>query len=275
MNKKKLSMMVATVLMAVLVAGMGAMTYSKYITTTTTEKQQATAANWGFVVTADASELFGNAYNVSDESPNVATKVEASNNEVSVKANTTGLIVAPGTAGKMTITINGRAEVMAQLNISVVDASTSEICLKNYNEQKVDYYPIIWTLKDGSNNKIGESGTLTKVLSELKGKSQVIKPNEEYGKAYTLSWEWPLETGTGENTGVNNIKNIYDSIIGYKSFHKGYTIAKDTDNKIWNSIKSSVRDLKQAEFNDTNIITTVSFQLNISIEQIQEVPQNN
>ena len=62
MNKtknKKLFMVVAIVLMLGLVAGMGAMTYSRYATKYDAPPQSATAAKWGFVVTANAENLFG------------------------------------------------------------------------------------------------------------------------------------------------------------------------------------------------------------------------
>ena len=71
MKKKRLSVVVATALMASLVVGMGAMTYSKYITSTSIPTQQATAANWGFVITADATNLFGRNYNVAPKSDTI------------------------------------------------------------------------------------------------------------------------------------------------------------------------------------------------------------
>ena len=62
MKGKKFLTMAATSLMACLVAGMGAMTYSKYITSDNTGTQQATAANWGFVVTVNADDLFASSF---------------------------------------------------------------------------------------------------------------------------------------------------------------------------------------------------------------------
>ena len=47
-KNKKMLVAVAMILMIALVAGMGAMTYSKYITSGTTGEQTATAAKWGF-----------------------------------------------------------------------------------------------------------------------------------------------------------------------------------------------------------------------------------
>ena len=61
-TKKKSLVIIAMVLMVALVVGMGAMTYSRYVSTTDVPAQNATAAKWGFVVTANTSGLFGDAY---------------------------------------------------------------------------------------------------------------------------------------------------------------------------------------------------------------------
>ena len=66
MKNKKFLVIIATVLMACLVVGMGAMTYSRYISTTELPAQSATAAKWGYVITADASNLFGSDYKVAE-----------------------------------------------------------------------------------------------------------------------------------------------------------------------------------------------------------------
>jgi hypothetical protein len=256
MKKKKFLTLVATGLMACLVAAMGGMTYSKYITSTSTGKQQATAAEWGFVVTADTTNLFGRVY---DGTPAVITTSTA--DTVSVKANTatTGFIVAPGTSGSMTIAINGTAEVKSKLSLKASTTTgtdaLSEICLKNYNGSAVNYYPITWTLKNGTETVA--TGTLATVLDKLDDTdATVIKANEEYTKNYTLSWEWPLEKGEGD---AKTLNNTYDTIIGYKSYGRP-----------WSDIGGKyVGNLKETEYADDNIITGISFNIDVTIEQIQ------
>ena len=254
MKKKRLSVVVATALMASLVVGMGAMTYSKYITSTSTGTQQATAANWGFVITADASKLFGDAYNSGvivdySETGSISVRAKTDNN----------LIVAPGTSGFMTIAVSGKAEVKAQFSLKQTEAKVEEIGIKT---DTIDYKPIVWTLKSGSVQKA--QGTLTQVLSSLTTVDPiVIEANDEYTQNYELSWEWPLETITGttdeEKAASKKQNNFYDTIIGYKSY-----------NKSWAEIYSYIGGFSQTDYEtDGNISTKISFAFDVSIEQVQ------
>ena len=237
MKKKKFLTVVATVLMACLVAAMGGMTYSKYITSTSTGAQQATAAKWGFVMTANTDNLFGKMYDGAD----IVT--EDTTNGVSVKAKSNNFIVAPGTSGSMTIAISGTAEVKAQLSLktSVTDA-LSEIYLASK-----DYHPVKWTLKNGGTELA--TGTLKQVLDKLsESDATVIKANEEYTKNYELSWEWPLTTGA--------TNDIYDTMIGYKSY-----------GRTWGEISAYLPGMTSDDYD--SIITGISFNIDVTIAQIQ------
>ena len=64
-NKKAL-VLVAMILMIGLVAGMGAMTYSRYISAGKVENVAATAAKWGFIVNVNADNVFGSDYDTKD-----------------------------------------------------------------------------------------------------------------------------------------------------------------------------------------------------------------
>ena len=234
--------MISTGLMASLVVGMGAMTYSKYITSTTVPTQQATAAKWGFVVTADASGLFANAYdNATPESTKVASKVVASDNKVSVKADSDGLIVAPGTTGSMTIAISGQAEVMAALNVTA-SATTNEFGIAALDPA---YHPIVWTVTGGSLNT---TGSLDDVLDALADTSTTIYPGNNQGATYTISWSWAFDS---------TVNDVYDTAIGYKSAGKTYA-------EISQYISD---DITEAQYN--SIVSNIAFDLSISIEQIQ------
>lgn len=269
MKKKKFLTLVATGLMACLVAAMGGMTYSKYITTTKTETQQATAAKWGFVMTANTENLFGKMYNnanketgkpATDGKP--ATIITTTTDGVSVKASSDKFIVAPGTKGSMTIAIDGTAEVRAELKLTA-GTGLKEIYLKNYgtgDAVNVNYYPIVWTLKGGDLDK---SGTLNEVLTELAKTSQIIEANTTYSKNYTLSWEWPLETSDTNNT--------YDTIIGFKSYGRSWGDVVADDGTVTDyGISKYVGNLTQAQYESTdNINTTIVFDISVKIEQIQ------
>lgn len=259
MKKKKFLTLVATGLMACLVAAMGGMTYSKYITNTKTGDQQATAAKWGFVMTANTENLFGKMYNnanketgkpATDGKP--ATIVQATAEGISVEASSDKFIVAPGTKGSMTIAISGTAEVRAQLTLTA-SGTPDEICLTDYgtgDAVNVNYYPIVWTLTNGT-EPVGTPGKLKDVLDALADTSQIIEANSTYEKNYTLSWEWPLET--------NATNNIYDTIIGYKS-----------SGEDWDAISKYVGNLTKEQYvSTTNIITGISFNIDVTIAQIQ------
>lgn len=250
-KSKKPLIVVAMILMIGLVAGMGAMTYSRYITSGTTGTQTATAAKWGFVVTVNATDLFATDYSVA-EGATLATKV--AENGVAVNANSTANIVAPGTTGSMTISISGSAEVLAKLSITTI-GDVKEIFLG-------DYYPVVWKLTDGGT--LIASGKLIDVLESLTGTSTTFSAgaSDSYNKNYTLSWEWPLETGaTDDEKATNNAK---DTLIGYKAQDIGYADIKDTyvGSKLLSEVVTSE--------NYGAIVTEMSFNLQISVEQIQK-----
>ena len=52
----------AMVALIALVVGMGGYTFAKYFTSTGTHSNQATVAKWGFVLSANATNLFGEEY---------------------------------------------------------------------------------------------------------------------------------------------------------------------------------------------------------------------
>ena len=232
-NKKSL-VLVAMILMIGLVAGMGAMTYSKYITTHTTETQTATAAKWGFVITADATELFGTVYNEED-SDTFATVTETGN--IVVKASSTAKVVAPGTKGSMTFTISGTAEVLAKFTLTI-DADK----LIHFND---DYYPIVWKLSDGTDEVTStELATLS-----LAG---YIDAGDTTTRTFTLSWEWAFDQG----------KNDLDTVIGLYSNYK----ATDADTiALINTAAGTTVTAEQL----TNSSYDLEFAIVASVEQVQ------
>lgn len=252
-KNKKMLVAVAMVLMIALVAGMGAMTYSRYITSGTTGEQTATAAKWGFVVTVNAENLFGSDYK--KDGTNAVAKVDGSG-KVVVNGTGEAKVVAPGTKGSMTISITGKAEVNAKLTIKRADGS--ELTEIKYGT----YYPVKWTLNDGSTTT--EYATLSELIEDL-STSQVLAPSAvDYNKQYTLSWEWPLVTATAGLNTTN--RDVEDTLIGFK--------ANSTD---WSAITGTyVGDYKigtaadEATNYGSNIETTMSFSLVVSVEQTQE-----
>ena len=244
MKNKKFIMIFAMVLMVSLVVGMGAMTYAKYVTSYDTPAQSATAAKWGFVVTADASNLFGTQYNESNPGDTYATVDESGN--VVVKATADAKIVAPGTMGYLTINVNGSAEVMAKLSVTLDMTSTIG------NDT---YKPVQWALVAGDETPaetawVTDPETLTATAD--------YTPGTNVSSSYKLYWRWAFSTTS--TSGVSN--DPLDTVIGAKAAGKTYTEVNEMTGL----------DLTEADFNAYN--TTVSFTAAITVEQIQQPTQN-
>ena len=60
--KKKILMVTGLALLLGLVGYTGGTTYAKYVTTADTVSQTATVAKWGYTMSANAADLFGDAY---------------------------------------------------------------------------------------------------------------------------------------------------------------------------------------------------------------------
>ena len=243
-KNKKILVAVAMVLMIALVAGMGAMTYSKYITTSTTDSPTATAAKWNYVISANATNLFGTEYKEGTDADTVATTNE--DGTVVVKSTADAKVVAPGTSGSMTITVGGESEVLAQFKVSI--AATSEI-------QFDGYYPIKWKFNGNTYDNIAALNT---ALSALTAKAQWDTNAFKFtSTTYTISWEWAFN-------GENDATNVKDTLIGYKA--AGVT---------WDNLQNETcaTGVKYSAFTDDatyNAINfTMSFALTATIEQVQ------
>lgn len=237
MNKsrksKKAFIVAAIALMAALVVGMGAMTYSKYITTSSKETT-ATAAKWGFVITANADDLFGTDYTKDGD---YATKVEEDG--VAVKA--AELTLAPGTSGSMELSVNGTAEVRAQVKYQITDIQEIRV-----NED----YPVKWTLKQGANVVDGCNGVqLSVIAAKLGSLSSTIEAGEQLSNAYTLSWVWAFEGN-----------NANDTLIGMQAHYESLEGDEKTA-----YFESTLRDVKGAK----DVVCSLSFILSITVEQAQ------
>lgn len=242
-KNRKVMAIVAMVLMVCLILAMGAVTFAKYITSGTTGDQTATAAKWGFVVTVNADNLFATDYSVAD-SGTLATKATGEG----VAINADSIVVAPGSTGSMTITISGSADTLAKLTIAD-EGTPSEIHFG-------DYYPVKWTLKDGDTTVGTANSQLAEVIASLET-SQYFDAGTDYAKSYTLTWEWAFE-GAEENA------NVKDTIIGYKAMGKAFNDIKDV---FVGSTQISAVCANQEAFE--GIVSTLSFKLNVSIEQAQ------
>lgn len=193
MKNKKFIMIFAMVLMVSLVVGMGAMTYAKYISNYDGGTHTATAAKWGFVVTADASDLFANEY---DEANNdTYATVDETGNVVVKAAADASKIVAPGTMGYLLIDVGGMAEVKAQLNVTLE--------LENTISDGATYNPIEWTLVADDDDL--SAATWVSDPSDL-STSAVIEAGATVATKYKLYWRWAFST--------NEDNDKKDTVIG-------------------------------------------------------------
>lgn len=229
-TRKKSVILAAIVLLLVAVLALGATTYAKYVTSGKVETKQATVAKWGFTVTANADNLFGEAYNQ-------GVKVAKDATAIDVKASTADTnVVAPGTSGSMTVTVNGSAEVLAKLTVT---ATGKDVALTKTADSSV-YNPVKWTVKKGETALVTD-GTLTAVVEELNKITTEVAIGTTVNDTYTISWAWAFEAGeTDADKTANNEK---DTILG--QIANGQTV-----------------DGYTAE-------TQLSFELTVSVEQIQ------
>lgn len=235
LKNKKLMAVVAIALMVALVAGMGAMTYAKYVSSAEVPAQSATAAKWGFVVNANADKLFGKNYEY-NATNSIATVVTTDG--VAVKAAGDSNVVAPGTSGSMTVTVSGTAEVMAKLSFNVT--FDQKIALGTYE-------PVKWTLKEGTEVVGTENMSSETLVSTLNALTAKINAGEGHDVTYTISWKWDFESEG------NNVK---DTAIGYKAMGKDY-----------DAIKTYISGVSGDDYNA--ITTELSFDLKVTVEQIQ------
>lgn len=192
-NDKKMKKSILAIcigLMIALVCGMGAMTYSKYVTTENKGTQQATAAKWGFVMTVNTDNLFGKNYTKGEDT----TATVVTENGVAVKTSGDTNVVAPGTSGSMTIQVSGSAEVCAKLTIAM--ENTSDIYYDGY-------YPIKWMYNSNTYNNLADLSTALNEEAE-------IKAGESVTRDITISWTWDFSGDDEKDTfiGLNSGKKV-------------------------------------------------------------------
>lgn len=239
---KKHLIIVSVVLMVALVVGMGAMTYSKYISSYTSGSQTATAAKWGFVVTAETTNLFPTDYTLGDG----ATHATKADNGVAVNASSATL--APGTTGYVSIAVNGTAEVKAVLTVAL--NVTSQV---GYNNT---YLPIKWALTQSPTTPT-EWKSYAEVDADVRSLSAEIDAGESVTGSYYIHWCWDFETGANADEKAAN--NRHDTIIGAKSAY-GNNVTEV--NKV---IGEAITAEELGKYN--NVLT---FSLTATIEQVQK-----
>lgn len=250
LKSKKVVMITAMILMVALVVGMGAMTYSRYVTSNSMDQAAtATVAKWGYVVNVNANDMFAETYESKDSGKDKLA-IAAAGDDV-VRVTSAGAIVAPGTTGSMTINYNGQAEVLAELVIDVA-AGYSDVAL--VLKDGSTYNPVKWTLSDSSSTLVNK-GTLAELVAELETNT-TLTASTSVNETYTITWEWALD-GTETNA------NLYDTILGYMANNESATLTSAQLQGL------NIDDLADVIDTDATHIYDISFQLDASIQQIQ------
>lgn len=244
-DNRKSIFVIGLLLLLVAVIGFGGYTLSKYVTKKHADGK-ASVAKWGFNVSADATYLLGKEYKY-----NGANSTVNGDQGITVKAKTSeGNIVAPGTTGSMTFTIDGTAEVKAKIEVKM--NVTSDVVLKykttaEPEETPVEYYPVKWALKKtvgAATTTVAGNLTLAQLRDKLAELNATVEAGADYANAatYTIEWAWAFE--------VDETTNELDTFLG-KIANK----ADATDDKYTNQDGTS---------------TTFEFTLDISVTQVKE-----
>ena len=248
-NKKTRGIIIAAmVLLLIAIMCFCGVTFARYITKSSVPTQQATVAKWGFVVSANAENLFGKGYNKGE-----VTKPDETGAVVDVKAATS--TVAPGTKGEMTFGVTGSAEVLAQLKVAVKTDTLKDISLtKGSGDTAEVYNPIKWTLssKSAADSAFtavtdAENKTLKEIAEELKKITAKIEIGQSFDTTYKLSWKWEL--GTSEDP--TDATNRKDTALAYPAEFVNGTGSKPEGGK-YGDYTVSVTDS-----GDTQVITVV------------------
>lgn len=247
-SKKKVMVVTGMALLLALVGYAGGSTYARYLTSQNVPTQTATVANWGFVVSANASNLFSHAHNNGTQ-----VTVSSGATTVDVQSSSENL-VAPGTSGQLSFSINGTAEVLSELDVTL---NGQEIHLTK-TDGNVVYSPVKWTLKKDSNVVDNlQDKSLKEIANYLDEKfDKRIAANESFALNgnYTLSWAWALEDNTSHTIIVDDVQTTCnsDTVLGYLAAGKtidGYT------SELTAKLSLNI-EVKQVQTNEATSFTT-------------------
>lgn len=266
-NKRRKGLIFVMLLALVVALAFGGYTFSKYITTKQ-QSGQAQVAKWGFKISVNAADLFGKNYIWNNVKNGSIVTNDTDKTKVTVQAATdnTNNVVAPGTKGSMTFKVEGKAEVLAQLELKLSDVK--DIVLKiTKGGASYEYYPVKWTLtKVGATAPLVNGGKLSEVMTKLNAVSaewnSKIEVNTEITHDFTLSWEWAFDGSAvpPDLTALNLKADVLDTILGY--LMNGTTVDDIYTQLGLNSTEYTI--------NNTDSVLQTEFKLDIEVVQLQK-----
>ena len=245
-NNRRSIFVIGLLLMLVAVIGFGGYTLSKYVTKKSTDAN-ATVAKWGFTVDADASGLFGKDYAYDTTKANSIVNDGTGTLTVSASANR----VAPGTTGSMTFSIQGKAEVLASINLQMTNTKDVVLNYTNDNVAGTAYAPVKWTLTESVNGQTAttviENTTLADLAVELNkkfnNKEQAI--GTEVNVTYTLTWAWAFTSGD-ENDTLDTLLGMVANGTADATIDKYAVVSATTTTEVGFDLAISITQLQQA-----------------------------
>ena len=187
-----LILFILVTLLTLVVSGL----YAKFISEDGDDSPTASATFWGFTATVDGSKMFSEHY---QGGVNATSGLE--NGSYDVRAQMGSTVIAPDTSGYMTFSVNGMAEVDAQVILRATGGDVT-VTVDNGGGSTFVYRPILWSLAvvdDGVTTYVVSDGTLTEVLDVMESLNPVIEAGNTVDVEYRIEWEWPLETSEENN----------------------------------------------------------------------------
>lgn len=194
------ALMVVTLLTLSIVSG----TFAKYVTSDS-ESGSARVAKFGVDVVASGT-LFDKTYKAAtNNGPGGEGAEDTNDTALTVESSTN--VVAPGTknADGLALSITGTPEVDVQVAINVT--VNNDVVLKANNalpdkttgnsatfDNKKDYYPVVYTLKKGT--EVLKSGNLTDIKTKLESYAGRYDAGTNLTNTIgnlTLTWEWDFD----------------------------------------------------------------------------------
>lgn len=261
-KNKKTVLIIAIALLLVLALALGGFTFAKYISQGS-GSDSATVAKWGWTISADAGSFFGKKY----AGQGLSTVTEGDEN-LSVKASGDSNVVAPGTTGSFTFSIDGNAEVASKITVAltgkdIVLKATATTGEPSASETTTyTYSPIKFSLQ--KDEEAEEDLTFAELQEKLAALSaEAVAAGETYAGAgeYTVTWEWAFDNASATVTkvgdGADLDGNACDTILGLYAASQKATVTH-------NGVKYTI---DQTAETGTNI--ELSLELSITVEQIQ------
>lgn len=221
-NNRKTTVIIALLLALIAIMSFGGYTLSKFVTSGgSTGKAQV--AKWGYKMEIDGSKLFGKNYKF-DRVDRVGSKVTKDTDGLTVKASGDYNVIAPGTTGSMTFTIEGQAEVNVLIAMGIHPEKDVVLKLqKAGGKEEIVYQPVKWTLKKNGDVVTGAENTTLHNVAGTFHSDPVVgtkKPGAVLGKTtYELIWTWAFE----ETKTFNGLTaDELDTIIGRRANDKSY-----------------------------------------------------